>query len=272
MAIGLLQGANAAVPSSCSAAGQVALTFDQGPSDYTGKIVNNLGETKAAFHFTTSFENNAVLMAYANQAYAQGHLIGLRTSIALENLTQTELVEYFQTEKEKLESLVNMNEAIRYLRVGYNEVSDRVVKAAKMADLVLTSFNLDSYDYRPNATAEIIEQNVEKVVETIDPPALGDFVIKQISTVAETANATPFIVDYLKEKGYSIVRLDECVGIPVTNPVEPTSPTTSGPTTKGPTPTNRQEGNTGELSNPGSKATHSFAMVTFFAGLVAFLF
>lgn len=61
-------------------AGQVAITFDEGPSEYTVGALNGLSATAAVatFHVITKYLNNVAIVTNLEAAYAAGHVIGLR--------------------------------------------------------------------------------------------------------------------------------------------------------------------------------------------------
>src|SRR4051812_45861836 len=70
----------------CQSPGMFALTFDQGPSIYTGTVLDALASrsAKATFHPVVSYLNDASVVANLQRAASEGHTIGLSMEPAVD--------------------------------------------------------------------------------------------------------------------------------------------------------------------------------------------
>ena len=80
------------VPITCQREGDLALTFDGGPSMHTGKLLAILSKhnIKASFHLTPNNFDNPVIQAYVKRAVADGHLLGLYINNSTQALKEIE--------------------------------------------------------------------------------------------------------------------------------------------------------------------------------------
>lgn len=210
------------VYSSCVTPGDIALTFDGGPSPYTGNLLNVLSskDTKVTFHFSGEYLNVPYVSAYAKQAYSDGHLIGLQTKEDIMKISIgdeaffSNLVEL----QKKIQSVVGVKP--KFLRIPYSAEafpSDVISKLESMG-FVLSISNLDTQDYLyANKTGKGTEifDNFKGQLDQIVPPAKGSFISTQHDIVARSVEQTGDILDYLKKKGYNQVTMEECAKVSV---------------------------------------------------------
>ncbi|KAI0230076.1 hypothetical protein L0F63_002258 [Massospora cicadina] len=205
----------------CEKPGQIALTYDGGPSPYTGTLLNILSDKdiKASFHFSGEYLNVPYIAAYAKQAVQDGHLIGVQCKDDLFNI-QADNSSFFD-EISSLQARIEKVTGTRpnFLRVPYNPgpyPKDIVGKLEEMG-FTITTQNLDSEDYRlsknPNDKSSVFN-SFRSQVDMIVAPARGAFIATQHDIIPASVSQSKEIIDYLKEKEYDIVRLDQCINKP----------------------------------------------------------
>ncbi|KAJ9075634.1 hypothetical protein DSO57_1034019 [Entomophthora muscae] len=237
--IALISFATGDVFQSCQKSGQIALTYDGGPSPYTGTLLNILSdkEIKASFHFTGEYLNVPYIAAYAKQAVQDGHLVGVMCKDDLFNI-KADNSSFFDGIA-SLQSRIEQTTGTKpnFLRVPYNPgpyPKDVVGKLEEMG-FTLTTQNLDPEDYHltksPNDKSSVFN-SFRAQIDMIVAPARGSFIATQHDIVPATVNQSPEIIEYLKKKDYDIVRLDQCVNKPATSLSKgadsPTSPSKGG--------------------------------------------
>jgi peptidoglycan/xylan/chitin deacetylase (PgdA/CDA1 family) len=205
----------AAVPSTCKKEGDLALTFDQGPSQYTGMLLSALSKNKvkATFHVSPDYLDNPVIVAYLRRIASDGHLVGL---FIKESISTGMLPDYLRNCTSVMKGIINYEP--NYLRFPVPGPSPAAMKIINGMGFRVTSYNLDSQDYNyvndPTAgdgKGQIF--NVFKnTLDQIFPPSKGSFIAVQRDIVLSSVQQTDAIIKYAQGKGYNIVRLDQCIG------------------------------------------------------------
>ncbi|KXN67245.1 carbohydrate esterase family 4 protein [Conidiobolus coronatus NRRL 28638] len=197
---------------SCKKPGQLALTFDDGPSPYTGNLLNILNDKniKASFHFTTDYLNVPYVAAYVQQAQNDGHLIGIMSKTPIKNIKLDDEAHFNGLKKLQSDIETITNQKPSYLTLPYEASypKDLIEKYESMG-FTVTSHNLDSEDYNNSSQPYL---SFKKQLDAIVPPAKGSFISLQHDTAPKSVNETNKIIDLALDKGYKLVRLDECVG------------------------------------------------------------
>lgn len=214
------------IPRECNREGQIAFTFDQGPSQYTGILLSTLAKAgiKATFHVIPDYLDNPVLSANLRRAATDGHLIGL---FIKDSITEANIKAYLTNATVVLKQYINY--APQFLRFPAPGPTPAILKLVTGLGYRVTSYNLDSQDY--NALSEVTEtdgkgsvyRTIRGILDQIVPPTLGSFVCVQRDLVQASVLQTPAILAYAKARGYKAVKLDACIGtgdIKVDEPVD----------------------------------------------------
>lgn len=203
------------LPNTCSREGEIALTFDEGPSYYTGMLLNILKQhgIKATFHVTPQYLDNPVILAYLRRAYQDGHLIGMFAKGAAQGQSLEECIDRITKTKDQLEKLIGGK--ISFLRFPAQPVpSAQLLEKIKGMGMRVTTFNLDSADYASGSGedgAKKVASTIRQLLDTIVAPARGSFVVAQRDCLQHSVLATDEIVQHAVKKGYSFVKLDACL-------------------------------------------------------------
>jgi len=195
---------------SCGKLGQLAMTFDEGPSRNTGRLLDILDGkgVKAAFHVVPRYLDDPIIYANLVRAGSSGHLIGLRLGDSWDGSTSAATaVNDANTAASAIEGVVGYKPI--FIRFPFTKVSGDVLAALINAGYIVTTYNLDSMDYSAGAN---VLQNFKNFLDALTSTTKGAFISVQRDIVDSSVSATPSVIDYVKSKGYDIVRLDECVG------------------------------------------------------------
>lgn len=203
----------------CEREGEIAFTYDQGPSQYTGRLLVTLSKhkVKATFHISPDYLDNPVILAYLRKATLDGHLIGI---FVKEEVGVEDIKEYLTKASGTIQRYTNYKP--QFLRFPAPGPSEEVMKTVTGMGYTVTSYNLDSQDY--NAVNVPVEGNesvfnvYKDLFDQILPPAKGSFIAIQRDIVQASVEQSDRIIQYALDKGYLPVRLDQCIRKPQDKP------------------------------------------------------
>ncbi|KAI9314151.1 hypothetical protein BX666DRAFT_1863009, partial [Dichotomocladium elegans] len=208
----------------CLTHGQVALTFNEGPSDVTARIVRQLNhaQVRASFFINaTRLYEQRYAMVVQNM-YNAGHLIGMayRAPISAEetnspvsddSILRQDIIKNAQM----IERLVQV--APKYVRLPYSTTADtRTEQLLRDLGFILVSYNLDSLDYTHTSgeqVQEVFRSTFRRQKDTYD--AKGSFIsIQSDIPGSASVNGTAGVIKAIDEEGYVAVRMDGCLNDP----------------------------------------------------------
>jgi peptidoglycan/xylan/chitin deacetylase (PgdA/CDA1 family) len=195
----------------CEREGEIAFTYDQGPSQYTGKLLVTLAKhnIKATFHISPDYLDNPVLLAYLRKASMDGHLIGI---FVKESIEEDRIKDYLSNASATIKRYTNYQP--QFLRFPSPGPTPDMLKIVTGLGYTVTTYNLDSQDYNainspPDGTA--VFGIFRDIFDAILPPAKGSFIAIQRDLVQASVEQSDDIIGYALEKGYKPVRLDQCI-------------------------------------------------------------
>lgn len=199
----------------CEREGEIAFTYDQGPSQYTGRLLVTLAKhkVKATFHISPDYLDNPVILAYLRKAAMDGHLIGI---FVKDEVTAETVKEYLGKASGAIQRYTNYKP--QFLRFPAPGPSEEMLKTVTGLGYTVTTYNLDSQDY--NAVNVPVEGNesvfnvYKDIFDQILPPAKGAFITIQRDIVQASVEQSDQIIQYALDKGYKPVRLDQCIRKP----------------------------------------------------------
>ncbi|MBR2877361.1 MAG: polysaccharide deacetylase family protein [Clostridia bacterium] len=176
----------------------IALTFSDGPGEYTEALLDGLKENRAKASFFVvgkKIEENPQIV---KRAYDEGHLIG--------NLTYDHIRMPFHSLEDCEESIgktFNLIENVtgertNFVRAPYGDVS---AYQLKKLGVVFVGWSLSTYDWREKDADYIYNRIMKKAKD-------GDIILLH-DTKKETVEAVLRAVPELQEQGYEFVRVDE---------------------------------------------------------------
>ncbi|KAI8138575.1 hypothetical protein BJV82DRAFT_288509 [Fennellomyces sp. T-0311] len=205
----------------CRTHGQIALTYSEGPSDATAKIVRQLNNAQVRGNFfinTTWLYTQQYAMVVQNM-YNAGHLIGMTYRAPKHedgsSFSDDEIRQDVINSARMIETLIQV--APKYVRLHYSEPEDtRTENIINDLGFVLVDYNLDSLDYLHKSGAKIrdVYRNAfRRQKDTYD--AKGSFISVQYDIPGSgSLAAVPYIIQTIEEEGYTAVRMDGCLNDP----------------------------------------------------------
>lgn len=181
---------------------KIALTFDDGPSSFTPKILETLRNYQATATFFVIGKNIKENEAILKQTVSEGHTIGNHT------FTHSYFIDFKNTRQFK-EELHKTNEAVfdvtgqhlTLFRPPYGVTTPHLVKAAKALNYKIIGWNIRSLD----TTKDSEEVIYKRVTQQIKPGAIILF-----HDTSEKTNAVlKRTLEFAKEKQFEIVGLQE---------------------------------------------------------------
>lgn len=184
----------------------VALTFDDAPDENnTYKLLDILKDhdVKAAFFMIggTMKDDNVTVVKLT---YDQGHLV-LNHSFnhpRMTNLNTNDMDLQLTRTSEMIESITGQYPIL--FRPPYGSINADVVDTINTHDMTTVLWSLDSLDWTlqdPEAVIQNVTNNVRN----------GDIILMHRNRVSVAA--LPRVIEILKEKGYTFVKLDDMLGV-----------------------------------------------------------
>ncbi|KAH8548445.1 hypothetical protein BGW37DRAFT_182510 [Umbelopsis sp. PMI_123] len=217
---GLPSGVLPPVPlmTACGTQGQIAVTYSEGPSDATARIVKqlNAANAKATFFINATWLYSQQYAMVVQNTYNAGHFIGMTYRVKNDDssvLSEEEIRNDIIKDAKVIQSLINV--APKYVRLHYTAVEDtKTENILKELGMVLVGYNLDSQDYSKGAKIQDVYKTAfQKQKETYD--AKGSFISIQYD-IPDTSSleSMSYILNTINDEGYTMVRMDGCLNDP----------------------------------------------------------
>lgn len=224
------RAATAQVITTCSVPGTIALTFDDGPFEYTWDLADYLKKegVVATFFFngnnyvnvdTQTVKTSAGTKTYKQvikHVYDRGHQIGSHTYSHLELAGQS--TSKIQSEMSKLEAIFRsvIGKNPLYMRPPAGSYDNNVLKTLGASGYKVIMWDIDSNDWRyQNDKSLAMEQKHYKdVIEKDSSKNPQGHIALHHDVYQKTAEQlTPWVVKYIKDKKkYKFVSVAECIG------------------------------------------------------------
>ncbi|TDC58859.1 polysaccharide deacetylase family protein [Actinomadura sp. GC306] len=191
-------------PPDCTQAKCLALTFDDGPAESTGELLDILASRNVKATFFLVGENAAKRPDLVRRTHAAGH------ELADHGYTHADLGR--ASKKTIVSELTRTQDAIRnasgvtpvLLRPPYGSTSERLARVTRRMGMAQVLWTVDPFDWRNRDTDDI----ERRVVKQAKPG--GIVLLHDIHRT--TVRAVPEIVDRLAAKGYVFVTVSELFG------------------------------------------------------------
>ena len=178
----------------------IALTFDDGPSEYTVELSRGLKERGVQATFFLLGENMEGRRKMVEELVKDGHLIGNHSyhHVQLNKLS----IEEATGEIEKTNRLIRewTGEAPVYIRPPYGAWSQEL---EKVVDMIPVFWNVDSLDWKL--------QNKEQVLSCLSGQVKEGDVILMHDGYRSSVDAAFALVDHLQKQGFVFVNVEEMV-------------------------------------------------------------
>ncbi len=176
----------------------IALTFDDGPSDYTEELLDGLALYEARATFFVIGSNAEKYPEIVKRAHEEGHLIGNHTysHIDFYKSTLTEIEENIQKGSAVIEQITG--EKPLFLRAPYGNVNFLQLKQLNCFFVHWSASTLDWF-----------REEEDYIYKRIMKKAQDGEIILMHDTREVTVKAVLRAIPELQEQGYELVRVDE---------------------------------------------------------------
>ncbi|KAG2177456.1 hypothetical protein INT44_007967 [Umbelopsis vinacea] len=202
----------------CANSGNVAVTYNEGPSDVTAKVLNGLknSQAKANFFVNATWLYTQQYAMMLQRAYSDGHFIGMTYRVPSDNpsaMTDAQIIQDVTNTAKIIQTLIGVSP--KYVRLHYSSTPDtRTERILSDLGFILVGYNLDTMDYKfkenPAGVAELYKTTFAKQLETYD--SKGSFISVQYD-IPDTGSylAINDVIRTIHDNGYTMVRLDGCL-------------------------------------------------------------
>lgn len=200
----------------CNKPGQVALTFDDGPSaENTPKLLETLKtkKVKATFFVLAIKVNEANGKAILKQTFDAGHQIALHsaTHANMSTLTEAKIKEEYTTNIDAVKSSIGLSP--NYARPPFGSCNAKCVNVMKELGLTVTQWNADSQDWQYAQIKAQQRLTVKNLVDIISKgnPKTDSFIALQHDIQPFSVDFTSEIIDSIAKLKYKFVTVAECL-------------------------------------------------------------
>ncbi|KAF9147844.1 hypothetical protein BG015_010447 [Linnemannia schmuckeri] len=199
----------------CTVPNTMAITFDDGPFDYTADLVKLFKKKNAKATFFVNGDNNGKITDYATavkQAYLDGHQIASHTWSHGDLATMS--VGKINEEMNKLDVAIKkiIGVSPTYMRPPYGSINDRVTKTVG-ARYTIVMWSQDTNDWQHvNDYKKSLKVYTDNIKKANGKP--GDIVLQHDTIQMTAKELAPRAIDYAQKMGWKLVTVGECLGKP----------------------------------------------------------
>ncbi|PKG82495.1 hypothetical protein CXF85_13505 [Colwellia sp. 75C3] len=189
----------------------IALSFDDGPSEYTTQILDVLESANVPASFFWQGQNLANYQAVIDRSIAAGHTVANHSWNHVNGMSSTS-EELWQKQvsptNDEFQQLFNITP--RFYRPPYGEITDAQIEYLASKGMKVLLWSVDSRDWNPalnsvtNIESALINNQHEEMI-TLMHDAGGN---RQ-----NTVDSLPAIITHYKTQGYRFVNLETLLGI-----------------------------------------------------------
>jgi len=199
----------------CTRPGVVALTFDDGPGNFTDEVLGYLDAAQIKATFFVIGDNVAGLYGDGLvREYQKGHQIAYHTNshANLNNLTAAAVT----TEMTKNIAAVKAKIGVEpvQMRPPYGNCNPACAAVMKKLNLAVIQWNLDSNDWTFETKVAQAQGLYDNVMKGITPsnPAVDNFILLMHEIHGFSVKFVPKIIESIKAKGYTFDTVSGCLG------------------------------------------------------------
>jgi len=199
----------------CTTPGQVALTFDDGPSPFTPELLGYLDAAKVPATFFVLGIATDQYPKTLKATFDAGHQIALHSNThANMNLkTPAEVRDEYALNIKAVKNAIGVSPTMARPPFGNcNEACAKVLEGE--LGLKVIQWNCDSNDWQYEgkvADQPKLFTNMETIINNSNPK-VDSFITLQHDIKDYSVKMVPKIIDMIKAKGYSFVTVEQCLG------------------------------------------------------------
>ncbi|ORY03284.1 glycoside hydrolase/deacetylase [Basidiobolus meristosporus CBS 931.73] len=219
-------------------AGQWALTFDDGPSNFTTQLLDILAAAKVKATFLMVGSNVVKYPEVVKRAYDEGHQISQHTwsHPHLMSISNEQIVAEVRATEEAIFNVTGARTA--FIRPPYGEADDRVKGVFKAMGYYNLLWNMDTLDWDIVAKKQDPDnilnsfKNVLAKGTDLNPFNNPGYISLQHDLYVETVKRVPSIEQLLEQKNFHFVLAHECINVSPYQNIAQQDTKTATPTTE----------------------------------------
>ncbi|KAI8170065.1 hypothetical protein K4K49_005436 [Colletotrichum sp. SAR 10_70] len=206
----------------CTVKGKVALSFDDGPGEYTEQVLDTLeknGNIKATFFLVGTNGNNGISNAaytpVLKRMFNAGHQLGSHSwsHKDFDTISHDEKVEELVKNEEVFSKTLGVIPT--YFRPPYTHCGSACISTLNDLSYHVMDYNLDTKDWVDNGVNS--KQTYSGAVNGGNP-ASDSFISLAHDIHTFTVNGfVQYMIDVAKAKGFEFTTIGECLGDPASN-------------------------------------------------------
>ena len=189
----------------------VSITFDDGPQETNGELLNILKEKGVKCTFFLIGKNMEERPDLVKRIHSEGHLIGWHSydhTVQVPNLT----VDYLKNDISKADLIfkkIGLDEVkIKYIRWPGGNYSKEIETVALQCGLPV--INWSNYYFNDSIKEDIsAEDRIKQFFSDENPPQDGDLILIHPRDNKDIINAIAILIDKLRKNGYEPVTVEE---------------------------------------------------------------
>ncbi|KAL5333684.1 hypothetical protein BJX70DRAFT_380192 [Aspergillus crustosus] len=194
----------------CSVPNTIAITFDDGPSEYTPQLLDILSRYGARATFFVLGDAAAQYPAVLERMINEGHQVASHTYShpSLPSLGYDGIV----SEMTQLENVVQpaIGEAPTYMRPPYLEVDEAVLQVMRDLNYRVISTSIDTKDYENQDSESIINTSFQLFVDQLN--AGGSIVLAHDIHYWTVASLAERMLEEVSARGIIATTVGDCLG------------------------------------------------------------
>ncbi|KAI8342966.1 carbohydrate esterase family 4 protein [Chlamydoabsidia padenii] len=190
-----------------------ALTFDDGPYEYTSALIDllNAQGVKATFFINgNNYWSGSQINAPLKKAYKAGHEIASHTFThpSIPSLTTAQLKKEMYNNEQAIYKAIKKYPAV--MRPPFGDVTDANIKQLNGLGYTVVSWSLDVNDWNGNPT---LAKEMKIVNDGLKDPANHNVILEHDVYQQTTTKLAPAVIKAVKAKGLTLVTVSECLGV-----------------------------------------------------------
>ncbi|KXN67764.1 carbohydrate esterase family 4 protein [Conidiobolus coronatus NRRL 28638] len=195
----------------CKRPGLFAMTFDDGPYDYSPQVLSSLKRynVKATFFLVGELVTNPSYIRFVKQMIMEGHQVASHTFTHphLNSLSDEQLAEEIQKSEDAIYQAIGYR--ITYFRCPYGECDSRVVGILKGRNYKVVNWNLDTLDWQNRDSNQILSAYNTNLDSASSQTA--SWIALEHEIVPQTVSVLPQLIRKVRSTGYRFVTVANCI-------------------------------------------------------------
>ncbi|KAF8975461.1 hypothetical protein BGZ46_009116 [Entomortierella lignicola] len=201
---------------SCTVPNTLAITFDDGPFEYTDGLLDFLKQQGVRVTFFLNGLSRGDINAYGEsvrRAYDEGHQIGLHTwsHADLTTLSEEEIHEEMSRIDDAVRDIIGVRAV--FMRPPFGYTNDVSLRYLRNNGYKIVNWSLDTNDWRHPDDVKASMSAYRSALTSAGAYTRG-YISLQHDTIESTAERlAPAAVRFAKDHGFRVVPVGECLGI-----------------------------------------------------------